>query len=99
MSEKLITVREASLELGISEKKIIELADKNSIPSYRLGGEFLRFRKEEILRLRTIVRKDLDITDEKVSTREFLYDFFYFNDFYIASFMIIAFLVVAIVFF
>ena len=98
MSEKLITVRDAAYELGLSEKKIIELAQDGTIPSYKLGDEFLRFRKGELVRLKHNVRKSLNIKDEKVSLGEKIYDLFYFNDFYMIAYLLIAILVSTIIF-
>ena len=90
MSEKLFTVREASEVLGIIEKEVIELAKKGKIPSYRLGGEFLRFPKEDIFNLKTRIKKEFNLSDDTAGFREKTYNFFYFNDFYIISFLVIA---------
>ena len=38
MKEKLLTTREASHVLGISEKDIINLSGSNLIPHFKLGG-------------------------------------------------------------
>ncbi|MBD3296875.1 MAG: helix-turn-helix domain-containing protein [Candidatus Omnitrophica bacterium] len=48
MSEKLMTVRELSDYLGISEEKIVALVEKRVLSAYKIGGELLRFRKEQI---------------------------------------------------
>ena len=39
--EKLLTVREASLILGISEKEVLDLAESGAIPAYKIGGVYL----------------------------------------------------------
>jgi len=52
IKEKLVTTREASNLLGISEKEIIELAHTNLIPHFKLGGEFLRFKKEDLIKIK-----------------------------------------------
>ena len=46
--EKLLTIREVSLYLGISEKEVIELAESQTIPAYRVGGVYLRFKRQQI---------------------------------------------------
>ena len=84
MRERLLTTREASQLLGISEKEIIELANQGKIPAYRVGGEFLRFRQEEILKIKNKFKKASYSWKEKIS------DFFYFNDFYIISLILIS---------
>ena len=56
MPQKLLTLNELSSYLGISEKKITSLVDEGVISAYKLGGEFLRFRKEQI----DAVRSEID---------------------------------------
>jgi len=48
MPEKLLTVKEASHILEISEQRVKELARKGELPAYKIGGRFLRFRREQI---------------------------------------------------
>ena len=52
MPEKLLTLQELSEHLQISEEKIITLVNKRVISAYRIGGELLRFRKEQIEAIR-----------------------------------------------
>lgn len=99
MADKLITVREASKELGISEKELIDLAEQEKIPSYKIGGEFLRFRKDDLFDVKNEVKQILNVVDDKIGFGELIYDFFYFNDFYIVSFLIMAVLAAAIIFY
>ena len=42
--EKLLTVREVAIYLNISEKEVMDLAQAGTIPAYRVGGVFLRFK-------------------------------------------------------
>lgn len=98
MAEKLITVREASEILGILDKDVIELARKEKLPSYLVGGEFLRFPKDEILKLRDKIQRQYNVLTISPSFRENIYNFFYFKDFYIISFLIIAILLGIILF-
>ncbi|MBU0571549.1 MAG: excisionase family DNA-binding protein [Candidatus Omnitrophica bacterium] len=48
MPEKLLTLQELSSYLGISEEKIVSLVEKGVISAYKVGGEFLRFRRDQI---------------------------------------------------
>ena len=98
MSEKLITVREASDILGVMEKEVIDMARAGKIPCYRIGGEFIRFRKSDLQSIKPVVHKTLNIADEQVPFYERLYNFFYFNDFYIISGLLITVLAGAIIF-
>ncbi|MFC1514406.1 helix-turn-helix domain-containing protein [Candidatus Omnitrophota bacterium] len=98
MAGKLITIREASQVLGIMEKEVIELAKKRKIPSYLIGGEFLRFPREEIFQLKPGIQKEFNVLTTQVTTGERVYNLFHFNDFYIISFLLIAILVGIILF-
>ena len=48
MASKLMALKELSEYLNISEQEIIGLVDLNVIVAYKIGGELLRFRKEQI---------------------------------------------------
>lgn len=89
--EKLLTVREAASFLGISEKAVIDLSDKGLIPAYKVGGLYLRFKKEQLKGLNLspeILSGDLaQGAAEKFASavpgiKDRVVDFFYFNDFY-----------------
>ena len=60
MPEKLITVREAAELLGIPRIRIRELVDKGDLPAYKIGGRFVRFRKEQVEAIRTELLASLD---------------------------------------
>lgn len=93
--EKLLTIREVSLTLGISEKEVIELAEKGVIPAYKVAGVYLRFKKEQIEEIKDKMKDRLLSSGYDVNLKnsytpwERISDFFYFNDFYILSFLII----------
>lgn len=63
MPEKLLTLRELSEYLGISEEKITDLVDKKVIFAYRIGGELLRFRKEQIEAIRSEIDSRVNEAD------------------------------------
>lgn len=48
MPEKLFTIKELSVYLNMPETTIYELVEEGVIPAYKIGGSFLRFRKEQI---------------------------------------------------
>jgi len=96
MREKLLTTREVSHILGISEKDVIELTKTEKIPHFKIAGEFLRFSRDNIINLKKEIQKRFNIHNDGVSLSERLRDFFYFNDFYIVSFLVIVVLLWAI---
>ncbi len=89
--EKLLTVREAAVILGVSEKEVIDLAENGVIPAYKIGGVYLRFKKEQIQEFLKLSRPLSPKTQhiEKNSFRDKISDFLYFNDFYILAILII----------
>ncbi len=96
--EKLLTIREVSLALGISEKEVIELAESQAIPAYRIGGVYLRFKRQQIddfkKKNKTLFSKDK--LPHNYSVKQRMSDFLYFNDFYILSGVIILIILVLI---
>ena len=97
--EKLLTIREVSLILGVSEKEVIDLAENGTIPAYKVGGVYLRFKQQQVEEYRRKVKPSLKkhLNIEKYSLQDKISDFFYFNDFYIFSVLIIV-LVLLIIF-
>lgn len=90
--EKLLTIREVSFVLGISEKEVIDLAENGTIPAYKIGGVYLRFKKQQVeeakRKLKLTSHKHLSKKDYPLQER--ISDFFYFNDFFILSALIIS---------
>jgi len=89
MKERLLNTREVSRFLGISEKDVIDLAKAKVIAHFRVGGEFLRFRKEAVLKAKPAIKRKYNLPEKKYYQIEKVRDFFYFNDFYIISTVII----------
>ena len=97
MREKLLTIREAAQYLGITEKQIIELSDKSIIPAYKVGGVYLRFKKEQLDAVKDRITPTQKEDDIEYSFSDKLSDFFYYNDFYIFSLLIISILIFHII--
>jgi excisionase family DNA binding protein len=86
--EKLLTVREVSHILALSEKEVMDLAENGSIPAYKVGGVYLRFKRGQVEEYRKKTHSNLGAHRE-VSFKDSALDFFYYNDFYILSFLLI----------
>jgi len=96
--EKLLTVREVSIMLSISEKEVMDLAENGSIPAYKVGGVYLRFKRDQVLEFKK-TRKSLTPHNEESTLypiEDRFSDLFYFNDFYIISALLIIILLVVI---
>ena len=94
--EKLLTIRDVSMLLGISEKEVMDLAEKGSVPAYKIAGTYLRFKRGEIEAYRN--QRPAAVSDNlpreaAYPLRDKISDFFYFNDFYILAGILIAIIV------
>lgn len=96
--EKLLTIREVSLFLEISEKEVIDLAQKGTLPAYRVGGVYLRFKREQVEEFKKTLSASADKPQvpEIYSLKDRIVDFLYFNDFYILSVILIVLILVFI---
>ncbi len=85
IEDKMLTVRDVSIILGVSEKDVLDLAETGAIPGYKVGGVYLRFKKEQVDQY----KKNHGHLHPKaakagpVGIKNRIHDFFYFNDFYI----------------
>ena len=92
-----MTVREVSGLLGISEKEVMDLAENGTIPAYKIGGVYLRFRSDQVQEYRKSLKSHTSTRlKKKYPVNERISDFFYFNDFYILSAVLILLLLVII---
>ncbi len=88
MSEKkLLTVREVSHMLDVNEKEVVELAESGVLPAYKIGGIYLRFKKEQVLEFKkaTTSQSKKPSAVQPYTFEERVSDFLYFNDFYILT--------------
>jgi excisionase family DNA binding protein len=96
--EKLLTVRDVSIILGVSEKEVMDLAENGTIPGYKVGGVYLRFKKDQVQEYKRTMKPSLPKADisQKYSLEDKINDFLYFNDFYILASLVIILLLVII---
>lgn len=90
--EKLLTVRDVSLILGVSEKEVIDLAESGALPAYKVGGVYLRFKRDQVEECRRKKQLNAPVPEGKIGIKDKVSDFFYFNDFYILAALAILFL-------
>ena len=99
--EKLWTTTEVAQFLGIAEGAVEQLVRSGHLTGYKLGGQFLRFRPDQVEALKGRGAFQLP-TDSSVvrHTNGWLAqvgDFFYFYDFYVVSASLLAFLLVYLI--
>ncbi len=90
-TDQFISVREAAQILKVSEKKIMELSEQGKLLSYRIAGQFIRFKRADIAGIKNAGSVVAESTHYEYTSSERLRDFFYFNDFYIIAIGIILF--------
>jgi len=71
MPEKLMTVKEAAEFLGIPRINIKQLVEKGDLPAYKIGGKFIRFRKEQVEAIRDEILARVDMPHPAASAKEF----------------------------
>ncbi len=105
MGEKLLTTAEVVRYLGLPEEAVRGLVEKGELPAYKIGGSFLRFKREQIeiyrRKMEGRVRSSRpDISKADGSTPytfgEKLEDFLYYNDFYILSLILLILIILAV---
>ncbi len=69
MPEKLLTLQELSLYLGIKENKIMNMVEQGVVSAYHLGGEYLRFRKDQIDAISTEINSKVS-DDDRIGVEE-----------------------------
>jgi excisionase family DNA binding protein len=88
MMKRFVTPKEASDYLCISEDELGELVKKRSIPIYKIGGIYTRFKVDdlEVYRRKGVTKGNKNYRNNNLDR---IRDFFYFNDFYIYSGIVI----------
>ena len=87
--EKLLTVREVSALLEISEKEVLDLADSGALAAYKVGGVYLRFKPSQVEEFKKN-SATAGQRSKEYSVSDRIYDLLYFNDFYIVAGVLIA---------
>lgn len=91
----MLTVEEVKNFLEIDQAGLEKYLKQGKIKAYKIGGTYVRFRKEEVMNLRTELAPRKIKPSEPASLGARLGDFWHYNNFYIISLL----LVLIIVFF
>lgn len=87
----LLTAEEVKTFLELDQEQLEKHLKDGKLHAYKIGGTYLRFRKDEVLTLRTEATKKLSTPVSIVSR---IGDFWRFNNFYIISLLIVIGLIV-----
>jgi excisionase family DNA binding protein len=85
--EKLWTATEVAKCLGVQEADVDQLVREGQLTGYKLGGQFLRFRPDQVeaLKGRLRFRTAAQGPEPQASLWDRTRDFMYFYDFYLVS--------------
>jgi excisionase family DNA binding protein len=97
MTSKLLTIREVANYFNITEKDVVDLAESGVIPAYKVGGLYLRFKKEQLEQARTKIKPNQALVSIEGTVFEKVVDYIYHHDFYLVSLAVIFFLLYFIV--
>ncbi len=92
MSDSLLTEEEVKTFLGVDQVEVEKLKKRGKLTAYRIGGSFVRFRKEQVVAIRTGKRFQMpDQIDRNVF--DLVRDFLRFNSIYVLLFVAITLLI------
>ena len=81
----MLSIEEVKEVLDIEQKELENFLEQGKIHAYRIGGTYIRFRKEEIESFRYEIRPRKSLAPPKRNFLSSVYDFWRFNNFYIVS--------------
>ena len=88
-TSQFISVRETSQILAITEKKVMDLIEEETLQAYRIADKFLRLKRVDVFTLRNtgdIIKENHQIP---YTSAERIKDFFHYNNFYLLSSVLI----------
>lgn len=86
--EKLWTTSEVAQYLSVGEGDVEQFVRTGQLTGYKLGGKFLRFKPDQVKRLKASVAPHPQaavVAANSLPWQERIRDFIYFYDFYILS--------------
>jgi len=99
--QKLWTTREVAQFLGVTDLDVEELVRQGKLMGYKLGGQFLRFRPDQVAALKGTLAFRLDVGKatgrRRIPWRAHLQEFLYFYDFYLVSAACLAALIIYLI--
>lgn len=86
----MLTLDEVKNFLEVEQQVVEKFIQEGVLHAYKIGGVYVRFRKEEVLSLKYDVLLKKKKTSGAGSFGQRLWNFWRFNNFYIISLLIIA---------
>ena len=86
----MLTLDEVKNFLEVEQQVIEKFIRDGALHAYKIGGVYIRFRKEEVLHLKYDVLTEKHAAGPAISFGQRLWNFWRFNNFYIISVVAIA---------
>lgn len=86
----MLTLEEVKKYLEVEQQEIERYIREGALHAYKVGGVYIRFRKEEVLNLKYDVLLKTRKLLSPISWGQRLLDFWKFNNFYIISLLVVA---------
>jgi excisionase family DNA binding protein len=86
----MLTFDEVKNFLEVEQQVIEKFIREGALHAYKIGGVYIRFRKEEVLHLKYDVLLKKKVSGPAVSLGQRFLNFWRFNNFYIISVLVIA---------
>ena len=81
-----MTLQEAIDFLGVTKPEIEKLIKSEKLTAYKLGGAFLRFKRDQLIHLKQTLQVKKEIQNEEaVLAKGSVKQFWFFNHFYIVA--------------
>ncbi len=90
----LLTLEEVKKYLEVEQQELEKYISNGKLHAYKIGGTYLRFRKEEVLNLRYQIVPSVSRRVAKPTFFSRVADFWRFNNFYIVSIVFVVVLAV-----
>lgn len=92
--EGLLTLHEVMEFLDLNQKQVEGLVQKGKLDAYKIGGAFLRFKKEQVTQLRVRIKPG---EEKSAAVSRRASDFWSFNRLYILSAILFVLLMIVLV--
>lgn len=86
----MLTLEEVKRFLEVEQNEVEKYLSQGKLRAYKIGGTYIRFRKEEVINLRYEVRPLKTQLPKKPGLLGRIMEFWRFNNFYILSILIVA---------
>lgn len=89
----MLTIEEVQNYLDINESEAEKLIQNGKLQAFKIGGSYIRFRKEEVMNLRFELHSKRLKPHSKPGFFSKVGDFWRFNNFYIVSLILVGLLI------